>query len=72
MTYLSPILSIVALKFDNKGSIYGKAQSWSSYYSFQRSQGSSGSCNQNRIEVLSSKTTTLSTYMRSITETYVS
>lgn len=53
MTKHSPIItSSVALKSENKGSTYGKPQSWSSDHSFQRPQGNDGFDNQNGIKVL--------------------
>lgn len=70
MTVLSPITSTVAMQLENKGSTYGKAQSWSSDYSFQRSQRDGGSNRQNRIEVLPGQTTIFSLHAGSIIKVY--
>ena len=72
MTVLSPITSTVAMQLENKGSTYGKAQSWSSDYSFQGSQRDGGSNRPNRVEVLLGQTTIFSLYTGSIIQAYAS
>ena len=72
MTVLSPIISTVAMHYENKGSTYGKAQSWSSNHSFQGSQRDGGSNYQNRIKVLPGQTTIFPLHAGSIIQVYVS